>query len=177
MQNHLTGVQYIQISRVQADSLFKESDQQVIHCVQEAIEQGMTIIVPVGESLEERQADKTEEVITNQLITIDRHLKCWSQIVVVYEPSWHTNMGTIATPEMVQEVHTIIRSWVSKNISKEEAKQLKVIYGQNVNQKDAKFFIEMPDIDGFFLKDVSTRSDFGSIVDICQAYQDKKYID
>ena len=133
-----------------------------------ALDGGVSVILCCGESLEQREAGKTIEVVNNQLKAVAAEVKDWSKIVIAYEPSWAIGTGKVATTEQAQEVHAAIREWLKKDISPEVAESTRIIYGGSVSEKNCKDLSKQSDIDGFLVGGASLKPAF---VDIINANQ------
>ncbi|KAK0930051.1 triosephosphate isomerase [Friedmanniomyces endolithicus] len=92
--------------------VLQEDDAFVAKKTAAAIDGGIGVILCCGESLEQREADKTIEVVTSQLSAVAKEVKDWSKIVVAYEPIWAIGTGKVATAAQAQEVHAAIRKWL-----------------------------------------------------------------
>ncbi|ETD69340.1 triosephosphate isomerase [Pelistega indica] len=121
-----------------------ETSQQVAEKARLALSQGMTPIVCIGESLEQRQEGNTLAIIEQQLkpvLALGEQLK---NIVVAYEPVWAIGTGLTATPEQAQEVHAFIRELLRQ----QQAPQVQILYGGSVKSANAASLFAMQDIDG-----------------------------
>ena len=107
--------------------------------------------------MEQREANKTIEVITRQLGAVAERTKSWEKVVVAYEPVWAIGTGKVATTEQAQEVHKAIREWLAKTISKEAAEKTRIIYGGSVNEKNCRELAKQEDIDGFLVGGASLK--------------------
>lgn len=126
-----------------------ESDELVANKVQRALAGGLTPIVCVGESLKEKEAGQTEEVVSRQINTVLSVLEerevC--DIIVAYEPVWAIGTGKTPTPEMVKDVHALMRElMVRKN--PDAAERVRILYGGSMKPSNAEEFLKMRDIDG-----------------------------
>ena len=93
------------------------------------------------------------------------HSPCFPhQVVIAYEPVWAIGTGLTATPEMAQETHRQIRSWIASNVSSAVAEQIRIQYGGSVKASNAPDLAKMPDIDGFLVGGASLKPDFHTIV-------------
>lgn len=168
------GVKYTLAGHSERRSLFKETDVEVAKKTQAALAKGLTVVLCIGETLQEREAGKTDEVNSRQLAAVRQLVSAWNKIVIAYEPVWAIGTGKTASPEEAQAAHAAIRSWVSENVSDDAAAQTRIIYGGSVSDKNAAGLIAQPDIDGFLVGGASLKPAFGVIVDACQAHQDKQ---
>ena len=147
--------------------LLGESDERINEKVRCAIGAGLDPIVCVGETLEERQADRTWEVIERQL---ERGLQglgledC-AGLVIAYEPVWAIGTGQTASPEQAQEIHGQIRSWLERRFSLGVSEGMRILYGGSVNPKNVDALMAQPDVDGGLVGGASLRAaDFARIV-------------
>mmetsp|Transcript_21091 Transcript_21091/g.40856 ORF Transcript_21091/g.40856 Transcript_21091/m.40856 type:complete len:332 (+) Transcript_21091:85-1080(+) len=143
----------------------KETDKTVAVKTKNALDNGLGVILCIGELLEEREAGKTIEVCERQMEAVAETIKDWSKVVVAYEPVWAIGTGKVATPEQAQEVHDAVRGWMAKNISPEVAASTRILYGGSVNPQNCDELATKPDIDGFLVGGASLKPDFLRIVD------------
>lgn len=126
---------------------------------------GLTPVFCVGETLEEREADKTLEVVGNQLDSIIRQLgvAAFVNAIIAYEPVWAIGTGLTATPQQAQDVHKAIREQLAAKDS-EVAQNTRLLYGGSVKAANAAELFGMPDIDGGLIGGASLNADeFGAI--------------
>ncbi|KAK3191059.1 triosephosphate isomerase [Lecanicillium sp. MT-2017a] len=147
-------------------TILRESDEVVASKTAYAVENGVSVIWCCGESLEEREAGKTIEVVSKQLEALKAKISDWSKIVVAYEPIWAIGTGKVATTEQAQEVHKAIRDWL-KNVSDKVADETRILYGGSVNEKNCGELSKQPDIDGFLVGGASLKPAFVDIIN-CQ---------
>jgi len=93
------------------------------------LKSGLKVIACVGEKLEEREANKTTEVVFEQLKAIKEAINDWTNVVIAYEPVWAIGTGKTATPQQAQEVHSEIRKYLAQNVNSNVAEQTRIIYG------------------------------------------------
>ena len=125
-----------------------ESDEAVAAKTGAALAAGITPIVCVGETLAQREAGQTEDVVRRQLAAvIHANGHCISEIVVAYEPVWAIGTGKTATPEEAQAVHAVLRAQLS-HASAEAAARVRILYGGSMNAANAAALLAQPDIDG-----------------------------
>jgi len=124
-----------------------ETDQQVADKAQAALSKGLTPIVCVGETLEQREAGETEAVVKRQLSAVIHTLgQCIGEIVVAYEPVWAIGTGRTATPEQAQAVHAVLRAQLTAATPR--AAEMKLLYGGSVKPDNATILFSQADIDG-----------------------------
>ena len=142
------GCKYILVGHSERRHLFQEDEKFVAEKFHHVKDHDMIPVLCVGETFEEREQGLTEQVITNQLLAVTHAGSNYFQhCIVAYEPVWAIGTGQTASPEQAQAVHEFIRGLVEK-ISKSDAKQLSIVYGGSVNEKNAQSLFAMPDIDG-----------------------------
>ncbi|KAL2221678.1 triosephosphate isomerase [Thermoascus aurantiacus ATCC 26904] len=146
--------------------LLREDDEFVARKTKAAIEGGLKVILCIGESLEDREANKTLDVVTRQLNAVAALLskEQWASVVIAYEPVWAIGTGKVATTQQAQEVHAFIRKWLGDKVSPEAAENTRVIYGGSVNEKNCKDLAKEPDVDGFLVGGASLKPGFVDII-------------
>ena len=146
-----------------------ETDALVAAKAQQALAAGITPIVCVGETLAEREAGRTTEVVKRQLAAvIQANGHCISEIVVAYEPVWAIGTGKTASPEEAQAVHAVLRAQLSA--ASAHAGRVKIIYGGSMNAANAATLLAQPDIDGGLIGGASLKAaDFLTIVSAAAA--------
>ncbi|KXS97461.1 hypothetical protein AC578_7367 [Pseudocercospora eumusae] len=148
--------------------ILQESDQFVANKTKFALDGGIGVILCCGETLEQREANKTMDVVLAQLKAVADQVKDWSKVVVAYEPVWAIGTGKVATTEQAQEVHAGIREWIGKELGQKAADETRIIYGGSVSEKNCKDLAKEKDIDGFLVGGASLKPAF---VDIINANQ------
>ena len=129
-------------------------------------------IVCVGETLAEREAGKTFDVIKRQ---VTKGLDNFSsedvaKMVIAYEPVWAIGTGKTASPEQAQEVHGKIREWIAAGWGKPVAEHIRILYGGSVKPDNAATLMAQPDIDGGLVGGASLKAaDFLAIIHFDQA--------
>ncbi|CEK11988.1 triose-phosphate isomerase [Legionella hackeliae] len=142
------GCSYVLVGHSERRQIFGEDEKFVADKFHHVKEHGMIPVLCIGETLKEREKGLTQSILTKQLLAVtgtDNH--CFSNCVVAYEPVWAIGTGQTALPEQVQEVHSLIRALVAK-FDHNDAKQLSILYGGSVNEKNASALFAMPDVDG-----------------------------
>lgn len=144
------GCTYVIIGHSERRTLFHESNENVSSKVQAAIDGGLLPIVCVGETLEQRQGQKTESHISEQVKAAFSKViaEDVSKIVVAYEPIWAIGTGMAASAEDANEVACLIRSVIAEQFSKELAEEVRVQYGGSVKASNMAQFASQPGIDG-----------------------------
>ncbi len=158
------GVRYAIVGHSERRQYHGETDLVVAAKAKSALASGVTPIVCVGESLAEREAGKTEEVVKRQLAAvIHANGHCISEIVVAYEPVWAIGTGKTATPEQAQQVHGVLRAQLKA--ASAQAERIHILYGGSMNAANAAQLLAQPDIDGGLVGGASLKAaDFLSII-------------
>jgi len=158
------GCSYVIVGHSERRSYHAESDELVAQKAQRALASGMTPIVCVGETLEERERGATDVVVARQLAPVlDAMGTQLASMVIAYEPVWAIGTGKTATPEMAQQVHARLRAMLAER-NTESAQQVRILYGGSMKPDNAKDLLAMPDIDGGLIGGASLNvSDFLSI--------------
>ena len=158
------GVRYAIVGHSERRQHHHESDALVANKAKTALAAGITPIVCVGETLEEREAGRTQEVVKRQLAdVIHTNGHCISEIVVAYEPVWAIGTGKTATPEQAQEVHALLRAQLAAATPHPE--RVNILYGGSMNAANAASLLAQPDIDGGLIGGASLKApDFLQII-------------
>ncbi|RYF30965.1 MAG: triose-phosphate isomerase [Comamonadaceae bacterium] len=159
------GVRYAIVGHSERRQYHGETDEVVAAKAAAALASGVTPIVCVGETLAQRDAGQTEEVVKRQLaavIHVNGH--CISEIVVAYEPVWAIGTGKTATPAQAQAVHAVLRAQLHHAAS-EHAAGIQILYGGSMNAANAAELLAQPDIDGGLIGGASLKApDFLQII-------------
>ena len=117
------------------------------------MDNGLKVILCIGETLEQREANQTLEVIATQLKAVQAKLKTedYANVVIAYEPVWAIGTGKTASPEQAEDVHKYIREYLAKEISTEVSDRTRIIYGGSVTDANAEELIKKANIDGFLV--------------------------
>ena len=161
------GTEYVIIGHSERRQYFAETDETVNKKIKSALAVGLKPIVCVGETLEQRENGKTEEIVTNQVEKAFEglNLEDLSKIIIAYEPIWAIGTGKTATKEEANETIAQIRKKIAKMYSQKEADEIIIQYGGSVKASNAKELFEMSDIDGGLVGGASLKPDeFSKIV-------------
>ena len=160
-------VPYVIIGHSERRTYFGETDVTVNKRVKAALANGLTVILCVGEYLEQREQGVTGEVVAMQT-KIDlqgvsaEELK---RVIIAYEPVWAIGTGKTATAEQANEVCALIRATVAGLYSQADADALTIQYGGSMNAKNAEELLDQPDVDGGLIGGASLKpADFAAIV-------------
>jgi len=143
------GVSLALVGHSERRAIYGESDNLIALRYAKAIEHGVTPILCVGETLEERESDKTFSVIDEQLVAVLSlcGVESLKKAVIAYEPVWAIGTGLTASPEQAQEVHAYIRSKIAA-LDASVAEGLQILYGGSVKADNAAALFGLPDVDG-----------------------------
>lgn len=158
------GVRYAIVGHSERRQYHGETDALVSLKTMAALASGIIPIVCVGETLAEREAGRTEEVVKRQLAAVVHdNGHCISEIVLAYEPVWAIGTGKTATPEMAQAVHAVLRAQLKAASAHPE--RVKILYGGSMNAANAAELLAQPDIDGGLIGGASLKAaDFLTII-------------
>lgn len=162
------GCKYVIVGHSERRSYYGESDAIVAAKVEAALKAGLTPIVCVGETLDERERNITAEVVIRQMDAVIHRsgITALAGMVIAYEPVWAIGTGRTATPGQAQEVHALIRQRVAREDAV-VADGLRILYGGSMKPANARELMQQPDIDGGLIGGASlVAADF---VAICAA--------
>ena len=159
------GVKYVIIGHSERRQYFGETNETVNKRMHAALAAGLIPIVCVGESLEERETGKTEQVLSVQIEEGLKGLEDVSAIVIAYEPVWAIGTGKTATAEQANETIGFIRKKCAEVFCPKCAEKVRIQYGGSMNAKNAAELLDQPDVDGGLIGGASLKpQDFAAIV-------------
>ena len=157
------GCTHVILGHSERRTLFKETSEMIDLKVKAATGAHLIPIVCIGETLEEREAGRTFDVIEEQLSGSLKNFRegktMPSSAILAYEPVWAIGTGKTATPEQAQEVHHYIRQWIANIFDGETANAVRILYGGSVKPENAKDLMSRPDIDGALVGGASLKAD------------------
>ncbi|SFV76484.1 Triosephosphate isomerase [hydrothermal vent metagenome] len=162
------GAQYVVVGHSERRSMYGETDQVVADKVRVALENNLTPLFCIGETLEEREAGNMESVVTRQIqAVIDLSgIDSFKNIIIAYEPVWAIGTGVTATPQQAQDAHAFIRSMLAQN-NADIAQSTPILYGGSMNPGNAVELIGCEDIDGGLIGGASLKAE--DFLQICKA--------
>ncbi len=163
------GCRYVLVGHSERRQIFQETDAVVLKKVKAALQSGLIPMVCVGESEQEREQGRTEEILRRQVEAILPALGSAGQqanLVLAYEPIWAIGTGKTASPEQAQEVHAFIRGLIAAQ-SPEIARKILLLYGGSVKASNAQSLFSQADIDGGLVGGASLQA--AEFIQICQA--------
>lgn len=159
------GCQYVLAGHSERRALYGESDADVAHRFMAALEAGLVPVLCIGETIDEREAGETENVVSRQLDAVLElgGIAALANAIVAYEPVWAIGTGLTASPEQAQAVHAFIRDKLA-GLDGTIAGQLRILYGGSVKGSNAADLFAREDIDGGLVGGASlTAEDFLAI--------------
>lgn len=144
------GCSHVIVGHSERRQYFGETDETVLKRAQAALEHGLTPIVCVGETLTDREADRTARVLEAQFaggiagLTAEQFAK----ILVAYEPVWAIGTGKVATPEMAADAHRTLRALIEAKFGAAAAQSTRILYGGSVKPDNIQGLMAQPEIDG-----------------------------
>ena len=144
------GVSFAIIGHSERRMYFNETDSFINEKIVAAVNAGLTPVLCIGESEEERESDRTFSVLDNQLkIGLEKLTKNFlSNLIIAYEPIWAIGTGKTATKEIAQEVHKFLREKLKSMFDESFSESVRILYGGSVKPGNIEELIKMPDIDG-----------------------------
>ncbi|WP_413299224.1 triose-phosphate isomerase [Bacillus sp. 1P10SD] len=159
------GCEYCIIGHSERRQYAGEDDQLINQKVKQAIQAGITPIICIGETLEEKNSMQTEQVLSTQLYGALNEIAS-SNFILAYEPVWAIGTGQSATAELAQQTHAYIRSILTKIIG-QKAESISILYGGSANESNAAEYSAMPDIDGVLVGGASLHAhSFDAIINV-----------
>ena len=158
------GIKFVIIGHSERRQYFGETDETVNKRTLTALENGLTPIVCVGETLSQRENGETEKVLDTQLETGLKGVEDATKLVIAYEPVWAIGTGKTATDEQAQETIAYIRKKIGQLFCPKCAEKVIIQYGGSMNAANCKGLMAQPDIDGGLIGGASLKLDFATIV-------------
>jgi triosephosphate isomerase (TIM) len=155
------GCKYAIVGHSERRTLMHEKDDLINAKVKFALKSGLHVIFCIGETLQERDANKTEAILDNQLTWGLRDLPRdqVDRLVIAYEPVWAINTGRNATPDQAQKAHVFVRWRFSQLYGNEAAMNLTIQYGGSVKPANARELLGQPDVDGALVGGASLQAE------------------
>lgn len=143
-----TGCTHVIIGHSERRQIFHEENALLARKARAVVGAGLQVIYCVGETLAEREANQTRDVVRRQLDEVLNREIPANQLIIAYEPVWAIGTGKTATPQQAQEVHAFIRGWLVELYGRPQADQIRILYGGSVKPGNAAELLHQPDIDG-----------------------------
>ena len=159
------GVEYVVIGHSERRQYFNETDETVNKRTLQALKKGLIPIVCIGETLEERETTKTEEVLYTQIVNGLKGVDDLTKLVIAYEPVWAIGTGKTATSEQANETIGFIRKTLAQIFCENCASKVRIQYGGSMKPSNAKELMAMQEIDGGLIGGASLKAEeFAKIV-------------
>jgi triosephosphate isomerase len=155
------GCSYAIVGHSERRHIVAETDALINRKVKAALAAGLRVILCVGETLTEREANRTEPVLDTQLAggLAGLNAGAMGNLVIAYEPVWAIGTGCNATPDQAQQAHAFIRRRVADSFGEETASRLPIQYGGSVKPDNAAVLLAQPDVDGALVGSASLKAD------------------
>ena len=170
------GVEYVIIGHSERREYFAETDETVAKKIRAALDGGLKVILCVGESLKQREANITFEIIAKQVKIALAGLSAaeLKKIIIAYEPIWAIGTGKTATADQADEVCKFIRDLISELFDEESATKFVIQYGGSMNAKNADELLDKENVDGGLIGGASLKAEDFSV--IVKAASNQKYV-
>ncbi len=162
------GVETVILGHSERRDEFNESDKLINEKVKKAVENGLDVVLCIGELYSQRVAGVTNQICENQVTADLKGIseEQLSHISIAYEPVWAIGTGKTATPAEAQEVHAFVRALISRLYSPKAAEEIKILYGGSMNAKNAEELLAQSDIDGGLIGGASLKAE--TFTPICE---------
>lgn len=162
-----SGIEWAIIGHSERRHKFGETNKDLVEKVKLAnAVPGLNIMFCIGELLEEREQNRTVDVIKEQVqaLVTPGVVSDWSRMVLAYEPVWAIGTGKVATPQQADEAHKCVRQVLTDAGLGEVAASIRILYGGSVTPDNCKELIALPDVDGFLVGGASLKPSFVDII-------------
>lgn len=155
------GCEYVILGHSERRTIFGENDQLINKKIKKALESGLLPIFCVGETLQEREENITEQIIKTQVVEGLKGVSAEevTKIIIAYEPVWAIGTGRNATPDQAQQVHAFIRNLISELYDENTASGIIIQYGGSVKPDNAAELLSQKDIDGALVGGACLKAD------------------
>ena len=153
------GCKYVILGHSERRHIFNEDDSLINRKIKAALNLKLKPILCIGETLDQRKKNKTEEIVKSQLLNSLKDIKDISNIILAYEPVWAIGTGINAAPEQAEEIHKMIRTLIKKTYSPKAANDIRILYGGSVKPENIKELMKEQDIDGALVGGASLDTD------------------
>jgi triosephosphate isomerase len=155
------GCTYVILGHSERRHIFDETDERLSKKSRAAFDNGLTPMVCVGETLAERESNRTLEVVERQVERALRPLKAEevARMVVSYEPVWAIGTGRVATPDQAEEVQAFLRKRIAISHGDDAAEAVRVLYGGSVNPANTAGIMIQADVDGVLVGGASLKAE------------------
>jgi triosephosphate isomerase (TIM) len=159
-------LEYCIVGHSERRQYYSETDESVNAKIVSLLGNGITPIVCIGESLQQRENDETEKIILSQLKGAFNNIDFNKEILIAYEPIWAIGTGKTASPQQAQDIHKLIRNWLKDNYGIDVAEAIHILYGGSMKPDNVKELLKQADIDGGLIGGASLDSTkFSSMIE------------
>jgi len=157
--NHIKELNcnYVLIGHSERRTLYGETDEDVSAKVKLALNKGIKPMICIGETLEQREAGQTFDVLDVQLTAALKHITTSDKVAIAYEPVWAIGTGKVAGPKQVDEVHNFLRVKISKRFDQSFSSKTALLYGGSVKPESASELSKVKNVDGFLIGGASLK--------------------
>ena len=163
------GVDFVILGHSERRHIFGETNELIAKKLKKALDEGFIPILCVGETLKEREDEKTETVLKEQVDSAFNNLTPdeAKRVIIAYEPVWAIGTGKTATPEIARDAHFFIRKRIKELYNSIVADEIRILYGGSVKPENAKSLLEVDEIDGALIGGASLKpQSFAEIIKI-----------
>ncbi|OAA31754.1 triosephosphate isomerase [Kosmotoga arenicorallina S304] len=166
------GAEYVIAGHSERRHIFGESNALINEKIKFALKENLTPIFCIGETLEEREAGRTFDVLRDQIIEGLREINTDEvlRIIVAYEPVWAIGTGKVATPEQADEAMGYVRKLIGELYGQDVSDQMVILYGGSIKPENFDSLIKMENIDGGLVGGASLKESFIELVKIAKKY-------
>ncbi|CCF59541.1 hypothetical protein KAFR_0H01310 [Kazachstania africana CBS 2517] len=158
------GAKWVILGHSERRTYFHEDDKIVAEKTKFALDNGVGVILCIGETFEEKEAGITLQVVERQLNAVIAEVNDWTNVVIAYEPVWAIGTGLAATADDAQEIHASIRKFLAEKLGADAAEKIRILYGGSANGANCSTFKDKKDVDGFLVGGASLKPEFVDIV-------------
>lgn len=163
------GCQYVIVGHSERRTNHHESNELIAKKAEAAIKAGLKVIICIGETEAERDAGKTINVCTAQIMGSVPEVSTAQNTVIAYEPVWAIGTGRTPTTAEVEDVHAAIRKVIAKKLGRANANKMRLLYGGSMKPSNAKELLALADVDGGLIGGASLKvADFMAIAEACK---------
>lgn len=163
------GCQYVIVGHSERRTNHFESNEIIAQKAAAAIKAGLKVIICIGETEAERDAGKTIDVCTAQIMGSVPEVSTAQNTVIAYEPVWAIGTGKTPTTADIEDTHAAIRKVVAKKLGRANANKMRILYGGSMKPSNAKELLSLPDVDGGLIGGASLKvTDFMAIAEACK---------
>jgi len=159
------GYTWALVGHSERRALYGETIEYTVIKYEAATKAGLKVMFAIGESKDEREGGKTDEVNKAQLGPVLEKVTDWDTFVIAYEPVWAIGTGLVATPEQAQETQANIRAFVKEKMGDEIAEKVRIQYGGSASPDNIEGLASQPDIDGFLVGGASLKPAFTKMIE------------